>query len=612
MLSPGKWHKLVPKERTANLKFRLKLLRLCRKSAKYRAAIREACRQDILFWINAFVWQFNPRKKGQLAVGPFITWDFQDKAVEEMLWCIENDEDLFIDKSREMGASWLCLIVFEWLWHFHPWQKFLIISRNEDAVDDRADPDSLFWKIDFIHENLPDWMMPRGWDKKAHRIKLSYTNPENRSTITGQASTGKAGVGGRATAMFIDEFSQIREDYEVLHRTSDTTGCRIFNGTHKGQGTAFHELSQRVDIRKLRMHWTQHPDKRPGLYRYNKEANQIEVLDKAYDFPPDFEFVRTEAPAGGPCPGLRSPWYDKECLRKGDPRAVAMDLDIDPGGSTSQFFNPLTIRSLIASYARPPVWEGDISYDPDSGKPEGLIEIPGGPLKLWLQLNDGKIPRDKYGCGADLSTGVGATNSCLSWTSGTTGEKVAAYATPHIPPERLAVIACAICYLFRDEADRPCLFGWEHHGPGLNFGKKVVELGYPNIFYREAHASLAGGKISTIPGWYPSNEMKLILLNDYRAALDARQYVNREESALKECLEYHYDPQGNVVHPEDVKSNDPTGARINHGDRVIADALSWKMAKSLGRIGRKGNETSNVVVGSLAWRRMLHETGYSR
>lgn len=610
MLSPGQWYKEIPKDRGENLKFRLKLLQLCKQSKKHREAVKEMCRRDVLAYINLFVWQFNPRKKGGREIGPFITWDFQDEAVLTMLECIEKDDDLFIEKSREMGASWLCLIAIEWLWHFHAWQKFLVISRNEDAVDDRADPDSLFWKIDFIHENLPGWLMPKGWEKKAHRIRLSFTNPENRSTITGQASTGKAGVGGRASAMFIDEFSQIKEDYEVLHRTSDTTGCRIFNGTHKGQGTAFHELSQRVDIRKLVMHWTQHPDKWPGAYRYVPGENRIEVLDKTYEYPADFEFVHSEAPAGGPHPGIRSPWYDRECLRKGNPRAVAMDLDIDPGGSVAQFFNPLTIRSLIVQYCRPPLWEGDVAYDPDSGKPEGLIQLPGGPLKLWLELREGKPPRGKYGAGADISTGFGATNSCLSWCSGTTGEKVGEYATANTVPERLAVIAVAICYLFVDEDGQPCLFGWEHHGPGLTFGKKVVELGYPNIFFREAHASLAGGKISNIPGWYPSNEQKLLLLNDYRAALDARQFVNRSEIAMKECLPYRYDDSGNVVHPHEVKAEDPTGARINHGDRVIADALCWKMAKSFGRIGKaKSQERQGIVVGSLAWRRLLAETG---
>src|SRR5260370_31721848 len=162
------------------------------------------CREDILLYVNTFVWQFTPRRRGGLQVGPFVTWDFQDEALLTMLDCIEEDEDLCIEKSREMGASWMLLMVFEWLWHFQPWQKFLLISRNEKAVEDE-DPDSLFWKIDFMHRYQPDWLMPR-----MKRRKLFYGNEDNGSTITGQASTGKAGVGGRATAMGIDQFSPIQ------------------------------------------------------------------------------------------------------------------------------------------------------------------------------------------------------------------------------------------------------------------------------------------------------------------------------------------------------------------------------------------------------------------
>ncbi len=269
MLSPGTYHEQIPRELIPNVQYRQRLLAAARNKAR-KNAITQICKEDILYFVNGFVWQYNPRIKDGHEVGPFITWDFQDVAVLEMLWCIEHDRDLLIEKSREMGASWLCLLVMLWLFLFRPWQKFLCISRSEAAVED-DDPDSLFWKIDFILRYIPDWLHPGGVRSNIRRRKLYYGNLVNDSTITGQASTGRAGVGGRATAMFIDEFSQIKEDYEVFHRTSDTTGCRIFNGTHRGTGTCFAELADHSSlagsyIKKLQMHWTQHPLKRPGLY----------------------------------------------------------------------------------------------------------------------------------------------------------------------------------------------------------------------------------------------------------------------------------------------------------------------------------------------------------
>lgn len=600
MLSPGQWYKQIPKERNANLRFRRSILRACKGSPKHQAAMRQMCSEDILAFVNLFVWQYNPRKKGGGEVGPFITWDFQEEAVLEILRCIEEDEDLLIEKSREMGASWLCLLVMDWLATYRRWQKFLCISRNENAVED-DDPDSLFWKLDFVHRYLPDWLKP-----KLTRRKLFFGYDDTDSTITGQASTGKAGVGGRATAMFVDEFSQIKEDYEVLHRTSDTTGCRIFNGTHRGQGTAFYELSRRVDMKKLVMHWTQHPDKKPGLYQFNPVTNQIEIKDKSYEYPADFNFVMVAAPAGGPYPGLRAPWYDRECLRKGSPRAVAMDLDIDAGGSVAQFFNPLTVRILEETYACEPFWEGDVSYDKETGKPLGLVKLPGGPLKLWLHPRpDGSLPSGKYGAGADLSTGMGATNSVLS-VAAASGEKVAEYAVCTVQPKDLAPVYTAICWLFKDTFGDPAYFGWEHHGPGIAFGSRVMELSYPRIYWRESSSVKLGNRPLDIPGWYPSNDAKRLVLEDYRGALEGRQFVNHCAAALRECLPYHYDSQGNIVHPEDVKSDDPTGARVNHGDRVIADALAWKMVKSFGILTRK-EESEEAPPGSLAWRRKQRE-----
>lgn len=602
-LSPGEYWRLVPKDRAENTKFRLALLERCESEPVMRKAVWEMCRQDLLFYVNVFVWQYNPRKKAA-EVGPFITWPFQESAAYTLLDCIENDEDLTIEKSREMGATWWCLIVMEWLWHFHPWKKFLAISRNEKAVEDE-DPDSLFWKLDFIHRYMPGWLMP----KKLKRRKLYFGNEDNGSTITGQASTGSAGVGGRATAMFVDEFSQIKEDYEVLHRTSDTTGCRIFNFTHLGLDTAAYELTTRVDMRKLQMHWTQHPDKIAGLYRYDAEHNRIEVLDKTYHYPPGFNFVMDASPSGGPFPGLRSPWYDEQCRRKGSPRAIAMDLDINPVGSVSQFVDPLQIRQLIGSYCCEPYWEGELAYDRDTGRPEKekpLRQVAGGLLKLWLTPTaDGRPPVATYVAGADLAEGTGATNSCLTIINAETGEKVLEYADRHIGPEKFAPLAVALCWLFKSEQGEGARFAWEMQGPGDRFGKAVVALGYSNVYFRQNEQSMYNNRTaSEIPGWYPSPSNRTLLLGDYRAALYSRQCLNRSEKSLREFLTFRYNVRGDVEYGGKSSGDDLSGVGVNHGDRVVADGLAWKMAKGMGLARTPGRPKEEVGgPGSLQWRR---------
>lgn len=600
MLSPGRWHlSHLSRKPSDNLRLRRHVLKAARQNKRVQRALWEACRLDLFFFINVFVWQYNPQHVGN-EIGPFITWECQERACLEIIAAIEQGGrvDVVIEKSREMGASWLCLLIMLWLFLFHPWKKFLLISRSADAVDKADDPDCLMWKLDFILEHLPAWL--RG---PVRRRRMSLRHLKTKSTITGQASTGKAGVGGRATAIFVDEFSQINEGFEVLHRTADTSGCRIFNFTHVGLDTAAYEMSTRVDVKKVVLHWSMHPEKNRGMYRWDAEAHQVERLDPTYEYPPDYKFVMDGTP-GGPFAGLRSPWYDAEERRRASKRAVAMDLDIDPRGATSQFFDAVLIKHLQATYCTDPYWEGEISFDLDTAKPLGFVPRKGGPLKLWCHLDRwGRPPLSDYGAGADISAGTGATPSCLAIADQTTGEKVLEYTDPFIEPSDFAYVAVALCWAFKNADGEGARLAWEMQGPGIKFGEKVIELGYRNVYYRTDEFSLSK-TVSDRPGWVPTRPNKRALLDDYRARLALHQFTNRSWGALDECLSYVYGTGGQVKHGKE-DSEDPSGARENHGDHVIADALCNKMIKK--KPPAAPDKVVEVKIGTLQWRRKLAE-----
>lgn len=602
----------IPRDIRGNLLFRQNLLKVLREHPELRPAVVEMCRRDINFFINAFVWQYNPNAidnkdtggSASVELGPFVTWGFQEEAIFELLDCITKRRDGILEKSREMGASWLCLIVMFWMWLFQPWKQFLLISRNEDAVDDKS-PDSLMWKLDFMLKHLPDWLSP-----KAERSKMYLGNVSNGSTITGQASTGKAGVGGRATAMFIDEFSQIREDREVLDRTSDTTGCRIFNGTHKGTGTAFFDLTNPQSaasgyIKKIQMHWSKHPDKNRGMYFYDREKQAVVPLDPEYNYAPDFEFMIDGTPTGGPYPGIRSPWYDEQCKRKSSSRAVAMDLDIDAKGSIEQVFNVMLIRSLKEA-CRPPLWEGDIIVEDNVAR---LYQRQGGPLRLWCKVDErGRPPRGLYAFGCDLSTGSGATNSCVSGANARTGEKVFEYTNPNIEPTPLANLIVPVCRdIFVDIVEGDvisALLCWETPGPGAMFGKRVMDLNYRKVYYRTPDFSTSPNATMT-PGWNNQPDPFLALITAYQDALGNRDFVNRSEAALEECRSFRFKPDGYIEHSGVANSKEYSGARVNHGDRVVADALCWKMIRQLNQLltANAENPAAPLSPKSLAWRK---------
>jgi hypothetical protein len=60
---------------------------------------------------------------------------------------------------------------------------------------------------------------------------------------------------------------------------------------------------------------------------------------------------------------------------------------------------------------------------------------------------------------------------------------------------------------------------------------------------------------------------------------------------LRECREYIFQASGSVEHSRSINTIDPTGARDNHGDRVIADALCWRGMKDYKPIANETKKT---------------------
>jgi hypothetical protein len=250
-------YELVPKELSANLHFRKKVLELGKTDPSKAKELRRMCSEDLLFYVNVFCWTFNPRDQPQNPVIPFITYEeFQDEAMLNIADCVQVGEDFSIPKSRAMGASWMGLTVFEWFWHFKNNLTFLMISRTAKLVDEVGNSDTLFWKIDFLHKYQPRWLLPKGrelLDKDPSRKAFHLYNMDTGSTIDGESTTGDASRGGRRTAMFIDEHAafNLNDGFRVLRATRDTTNCRGFNSTPQGAANAFYEVVHETAARQL-------------------------------------------------------------------------------------------------------------------------------------------------------------------------------------------------------------------------------------------------------------------------------------------------------------------------------------------------------------------------
>ena len=560
----NEFYDLVPKDPAQNLKFREEMVQMGSTDKKAAEELYIMCSRDMLFYINTFCWTYDPRVgDGTL---PFITYDFQNESFGELHDCI-GKRDIVIKKSRDMGASWMLLTVFEYMWHFRPSQSFLLVSRNEDYVDKPGNPKSLFWKIDFIHKYLPGWLKPR-----LTRTKLRLTNEDNGSTIDGESTTGDVARGDRRTAIGLDEFAAFDIDagYRALASTRDATRCRIFNSTPSGTNNAFYDLATSDTISQITLHWTRHPIKAAGQYKDSQGKT-------------------------------RSPWYDEECKRCANPQEIAQELDIDFAGSDYQFFDVIMLDKLMQDTARKPMTIGELKFNAVNASVEGFDQMPKGNLRLWVNPDaQGNLPKDrKYAIGADIAAGTGSSNSVLSVGDCRTGEKVAELVTPNLRPAQLATYAVALGRWFCGSEDEATMI-WEAPGPGRNFGDRVMELGYRNIWRKKS----IDGKVNKIPGWWPTKDEKRSLYSEYRTALSTNKFINRSIDALRECKEIIFAATGWITHSRSLISVDPSGARDNHGDRPTADALLWLGMQKTGPVKMP---QVGVPDGSLLWRRQEYE-----
>jgi len=614
MLTPFKHH--VPIDLIENLRWRKRLQERVMEDLAYADILRQTCVQDPIFFVNAVCYTYDPRRKPFPKV-PFILYDFQESAFLDILDAI-NDHDLLIEKSRDMGASWLCDAAFFWCWMFRPMQSFLIGSRVDELVDATGNPKSLFWKLDFLLDNLPTWLKPIGFNKHDHRIKRHLENPENNSVIDGETTTKDFGRGDRRTAILLDEFAMVQYfGSHICESTRPVTNCRLFNSTPNGVANAFYAMRQ-TNIKRLTLHWHLHPDKAVGLY--TRRNNVFIALDKAYWLKfddPGAEMARLDALILGknvPLPDgkKRSLWYATECDRAQTAREIAKEIDIDYEGSGGQWFNADRVEEAIALCATAPMVVGDLEYDEISGDPIRFREDPKGFTKLWVML-DGKgdpiVGHNRIILGVDVSAGTGASNSCLVAYDSVTHEKILEIASPYIRPEAFALLCVAVGRWFKKVAGIWPFMIWEANGPGRQFGAKVQELGYGSIYLRRNDVTITK-RVSDIPGWAPTKEGKLVLLGEYRNAVEGGKVANYSRCALEETLEYVHLPNGGVGHARAQNKMDPSGAASNHGDRVMADALAWK---GLGDFRRRPTPVKpEVPIGSLAWRQKVREGSKSR
>lgn len=247
-------------------------------------------------------------ERGLPAVIPFILFPRQE---ELAFWVLERWRTQTyggIEKSRDMGVTWLMMALFCAICLFNEGVTIGIGSRKEEYIDRIGDPKCLFYKLRQFMRLLPP-QFRRGWNPKKHSPYMRLLIPDMDSSIIGEAGDN-VGRGARTSIFGVDEAAHFQRPELIDAALSETTNCRIDISTPRGTNNPFARRKMEGKHNFFTYHWRDDPRK-----------------DDA--------------------------WYKKKCEQIGDPVIIAQELDLDYTASLEGVLIPaLWVRSAVDAHIK--------------------------------------------------------------------------------------------------------------------------------------------------------------------------------------------------------------------------------------------------------------------
>lgn len=494
-------------------------------------------KRDIIFWIDLFCWTKDPRRVPDIL--PFICYPFQEREIKTIERAINEQHDLLQEKSRDMGASWITLYVFQHKWLFEDGSDFRVGSRKEEFVDRPGDIDTLFEKLRFNLEKQPPFFLPPkfNWDKHG-KTYMKMINPSNGNAIIGESANPDFGSGGRRKAVLLDEFSKWDDSIAkaAWTATADVSKCRIPISTPLGSGNKFAVLAKgtKEKIAKISLHWTLHPIKNIGAYiiKDNGERAPIDLSDPDMAYKVWRESRGKHAPE--PLKGgvVRSPWYDSECERRSD-GDIAQELDIDYLKSGHPFFD---LRALAAQQ----VWKKLSRYTPgtiptgyfvsgkilerDLSKME-FVDDPHG----WIRMFELPKKNGQYFISADTAEGLAKGDESFGIVRDKFSRNVVAAFNGAYAPDDMAIKLFKAAKLFNNAEIAP-----ENNNHGYSVCSDLRQMDC-NL-YRTRKINKDTGEVKTIKdGWTTDAQSRPLMLDNLEEAIRKQSFEIRDEVLIAQC-----------------------------------------------------------------------------
>lgn len=343
-------------------------------------------RNNPVEFINHWCYTYDPRNasRHEPVWLPLILFKRQAELVDFAMACLYGEESGLVEKSRDMGATWVCVAFSVWLWLFWDLASIGWGSATKDKVDRLGVPDSIFEKIRMLISALPEELLPEGFDASHHLTYMRCVNPETGSTIVGEIGDN-IGRGGRTLVYFVDEAAHLAHPEMVEASLLETTRTRIDISSVSGLGTVFHRK------RESGIEWV------PGAKVARGQAN-IFIMDWS-DHP-----AKTQE------------WYKRrktQMINQGIPHIFAREVDRDYAAAVEGVIIPSEwVRSAV-----------------DAHKVLGIEET--GGWSAALDVADGGLDKNAYSLRHSI-----VLKRIEQWSerdTGVTTRKAVEYSLPHLP-----------------------------------------------------------------------------------------------------------------------------------------------------------------------------------
>jgi len=268
---------LVSPDFEQKLNHRIERLQSAEQNPVERINIMMDCREDFFIWADLFGVAYEPRLPEMPDI-PMFLFPHQREMCVRMIDAEERVHDLFIEKTRDMMATWTALHYMYWRWRFKDGWYGLIGSRKEEEVDNRG-PSSLFGKLRYIHYAQPQWLRPQKFRKSEHDLHLKLINPDGNAYIDGESANPNFGRGRRCSMILFDELFFWKNIRESWRSSVDSAPCRVAISTAVPSSFARgFRASMESQGNMMTLDWHVHPFKDEEWFRAEEVRRQHDPL----------------------------------------------------------------------------------------------------------------------------------------------------------------------------------------------------------------------------------------------------------------------------------------------------------------------------------------------